>query len=253
MVTGLLQLLLWHYRGGGTKSSGRFLVIEGKDGLFYIGLSYMMHWKRQHPVFVFCCILNYLERVLFLILFILLYTFTSCPFWNDSVWMVRWSLCGVFPYQLSGLCWVACVCGPCHSTTVWMDRVCKAEQQQSNNEHLCVSGSGTGSLNQGGVKVKAEMGEREKKAERGWDELSHWEQTIPSVPVLVWRKQSVSGRVPMNSALESLHYPLRLQAPWSASLSLPGLWPLETFVLQLSLPEYKRVFSIRLRLVCQWV
>lgn len=60
MATGLLQLLLWYHHGGGSKSSGRSLTIEEKDGLFYIGLSYMMHRKRQHPCI---CVLLHFELV----------------------------------------------------------------------------------------------------------------------------------------------------------------------------------------------
>lgn len=81
-------------------------------------------------------------------------------------------------FSLPGSC-VGCaellMCGPRRSTTVWMDRgsVKQSSNKATADEHLRVSGSGAGSLNQGGVKVKAEMGEREeKKAERGWDELS---------------------------------------------------------------------------------
>lgn len=191
-------------------------------------------------------------RSLFLILFLFLYTITSCPLWNDSVWMATWSLCRVFPYR--GAVWAvqSCLCvAPHRSTAVWMDRgsVKQSSNKATADEHLCVNGFGTGSLKQGRVKVKAEMREREeKKAERGWDELSHYKCSRGGLEELKCEWQG-----PMNSALESLQYPLWLQAPWLASLSHPGLWPLETFVLQLSLPEYKRVFSVRVRLLGQWV
>lgn len=68
------------------------------------------------------------------------------------------------------------VCGPQHSAAAWRDRgsVKQSSSKAAAEERLCVSGSGTSSLGQCGVKVKAEVGEREeKKAERGWDELSH--------------------------------------------------------------------------------
>lgn len=98
--------------------------------------------------------------------------------------------------------WLAC--GPHHSTAALGQQVCRTEQEQSNKarakEHLCVSGSGTGSLSQGGVKVEAEMGEtKEKKAKRGDGMSSHTKSRhhqVSSVLVLVRRKGSVSGRAP---------------------------------------------------------
>lgn len=85
----------------------------------------------------------------------------------------------VWCFSLPGSC-LGCaellVCGPHHSAVAWRDRgsVKQSSNKATAEEHLCVSGSGAGSLSQGGVEVKAEMGEgEEKKAERGWDELSH--------------------------------------------------------------------------------
>lgn len=41
---------------------------------------------------------------------------------------------------------------------------------------------------------------------------SEGRQQVSSVLVVVWRKRSVSSTDPMSSALESLHYPLWLEA-----------------------------------------
>lgn len=71
-------------------------------------------------------------------------------------------------------------------------------------------GSGTGSLSQGGVEVKAEMGEGRRK-QRGDAMNSHIESRqlqVSSVLVLLWRKGSVSGRTPLaqHGRVCTIHY-----------------------------------------------
>lgn len=67
-----------------------------------------------------------------------------------------------------------------------------------------MSESDAASLDQGGVKVKAEVGEREEKqAERGWDELSNWEQTTPSALSSCAGLGKCEWQDLMSSALES--------------------------------------------------
>lgn len=79
----------------------------------------------------------------------------------------------VWGFSLPGSCLGSAellVCGPHYSAAAWRDRgsVKQSSNKATAEEHLCVNGSGAGSLGQGGVKVKAEMGEREeKKAKRG--------------------------------------------------------------------------------------
>lgn len=135
---------------------------------------------------------------------------------------------GFFPtVELSGLCWIPCVWPIPFEHCFGGQRVCKTEQGQSNKarakEHLCVSGSGAGSLSQGRVKVKAGMGETEEKRAKREDRMSshtksrhHW---VSSVLVPVRRKGSMSGgaSLSLHRAIW-LHFPLPLQAPWSASL-----------------------------------
>lgn len=139
-------------------------------------MHYMMHWKRQHPCI---CVLVHFEL------------FGGVPLSDPvyfSVYLYQlpslklFSLDGnikfVWDFSLPGSC-LGCaellVCGPHHGAAVWMDRgsVKQSSNKATADKHLCVDEFGTGSLSQGGVKVKAEMGKREKKAERGWDELSH--------------------------------------------------------------------------------
>lgn len=64
------------------------------------------------------------------------------------------------------------VCGPHRSTAAWRDRGSLNSSRATADKHSCMNGSDASSLDQGGVKVKAEVGEREEKqAERGCDEL----------------------------------------------------------------------------------
>lgn len=91
------------------------------------------------------------------------------------------------------------VCGPHHSAAAsgGSRSVKQSRIKARAKEDLCVSGSGTGSLSQGWVRVKAEMGEtKEKKAKREAGMSSHTKsehQQVSSVLVLVRRKREWQG------------------------------------------------------------
>lgn len=78
----------------------------------------------------------------------------------------------VWGFSLPGSCLGSAellVCGPHYSAAAWRDRgsVKQSSNKATAEEHLCVNGSGAGSLGQGGVKVKAEMGERGEESKEG--------------------------------------------------------------------------------------
>lgn len=98
----------------------------------------------------------------------------------------------------------------------------------------------------------------EERKERGWDELSHQEQTPSSVfsscagqkeEECEWRDTTMSTQKNL-TALSTTVASISVSFPLShLGLRLPG-----ALIFQLAVPEYNRVFSLRARLVgqCVW-
>lgn len=121
------------------------------------------------------------------------------------------------------------VCGPYHSTAAsgGSRSVKQSRNKARAKEHLRVSGSGAGSLSQGWVKVKAEMGEtKEKKAKTAAGMSSHTKsehQQVSLVLVLGRRKCEWQGCViSAQENLTALSTPV-VSTSISFPLSHPGL------------------------------